>query len=100
MSRVIVEILLGVAVAALLLSVYYNYKFARIILRVEDVIEESLDDLDARYQAMTEITKRPVFFDSVEVRQVIAEIGLSRDAILKIANRLTAVGEINERSPN
>jgi len=93
---VIVEIILGVTVAALVSSVYYNYKFARIILRVEDAIEESLDELDARYQAMSEITKRPVFFDSVEVRQVIAEIGHSRDIILKVANRLTSVGEINE----
>ncbi len=96
MSRVIAEILLGISTVALVLSVYYNYKFARIILRVEDAIEESLDDLDARYQTMSEIVKRPVFFDSVEVRQVISELGLSRDVILKIANRLTSVGKVNE----
>jgi hypothetical protein len=95
-SRVIAEILLGISTVALVLSVYYNYKFARIILRVEDAIEESLDDLDARYQTMSEIVKRPVFFDSVEVRQVISELGLSRDVILKIANRLTSVGKVNE----
>ena len=96
----IVEILLGIVVAVLIVSVYYNYKFARLILRMEDAIEESLDDLDNRYQAMSEIMQRPVFFDSVEVRQVIAEIGASRDNILKIAGRLSSVGDANERSAN
>jgi len=94
------EILLGIAVAALIVSVYYNYKFARLILRMEDAIEESLDDLDSRYQAMSEIMQRPVFFDSIEVRQVIAEIGASRDNILKIASRLSSVGDADERSAN
>ncbi len=96
----IVEILLGIVVAVLIVSVYYNYKFARLILRMEDAIEESLDDLDNRYQAMSEIMQRPVFFDSLEVRQVIAEIGASRDNILKIAGKLSSVGDANERSAN
>ena len=92
------EILLFVAVAALALSVYFNIKFALIILRVEDIIEASLDELDSRYQIMSEILQRPIFFDSIEVRQVIAEISATRDVILKIARKLTTVGEANERS--
>lgn len=94
----IAEILLGVATGGLALSGYYNYKFARIILRMEDAIEESLDDLDTRYQTMSEIMKRPVFFDSIEVRQVIAEISLSRETVLKIAKNLSEAGDANERS--
>ena len=95
-----IEILLALSVVALIVSTYYNYKFARIILRVEDVVEESLDHLDERYQTMSEIIKKPVFFDSIEVRQVIAEINLCRDAVLRVANSLASVGEVNERSPN
>ena len=94
------EILLCIATVALIVSVYYNYRFATYIFKIEDVIEESLDELDKRYQAISEIMQRPVFFDSIEVRQVIAEIGLSRDTILKIAGRLTSTGDANERSSN
>ena len=63
---------------------------------MEDVVEECLDDLDARYQVLSELSKRPIFFDSVEVRQAIAEISLSRDTILNIAGRLSKVGDPNE----
>ena len=92
------DILLIIVAAALALSIYFNVKFALVILRAEDAIEAALDDLDGRYQAMSEILQRPVFFDSIEVRQVIAEIGACRDVILKVANRLTSVGVANERS--
>ena len=94
------EVLLCIVTVALIVSVYYNYRFATYIFRIEDVIEESLDELDKRYQAISEIMQRPVFFDSIEVRQVIAEIGMSRDTILKIAGRLTSTGDANERSSN
>ena len=92
------EILLGITLSALCISVYYNYKFARIILNFEDRIEGALDDLDARYKKMSEIIRRPIFFDSVEVRQVIAEITETRDTILRIANGIAKVGESNDRA--
>jgi hypothetical protein len=56
---------------------------------VEDAIEESLDILNERYGKMNEILEKPVFFDSVEVRQVIADIRECHRAILIIANKLT-----------
>tara|TARA_B100000287_G_C20155931_1_gene592094 strand:+ start:149 stop:367 length:219 start_codon:yes stop_codon:yes gene_type:complete len=56
---------------------------------LENSIEESLDILDERYGKMNEILKKPVFFDSLEVRQVINEIKGCHDAILIIANKLT-----------
>lgn len=92
------EILLCITLPALCLSAYYNYKFARIILDFEDRIERALDDLDARYKKMSEIIKKPIFFDSIEVRQVIAEITETRDTILKIANGIAKVGEDDDRA--
>jgi hypothetical protein len=56
---------------------------------VEDAIEESLDILNERYGKMNEILEKPVFFDSIEVRQVIADIRECHRAILIIANKLT-----------
>ena len=67
---------------------YKAYAFGRIILNIQDAVEESLEVLDGRYQSVSEILQKPVFFDSVEVRQVIEEIGVTRDAILYIANKI------------
>ena len=67
----------------------FALKMAKIVMRVEDSIEENLDILDSRYESMSKILEKPIFFDSPEVRQVIEDIGRSRDAILYIANSLT-----------
>ena len=56
---------------------------------MEYALEESLDILNERYSKMNEIAQTPVFFDSVEVRQVIAEIKSCHEAILIVANTLT-----------
>jgi len=80
----VVSILLG-------FSIYYNYKFARTIMRVEDAINLSLDELDDRYATISDILEMPVFYDSPQVRQVITDISASRDAVLYVANQLTKV---------
>ena len=67
---------------------YYNYKLGLIILRVQDSIEVSLDTLDSSYKVISSILLKPIFFDSLEVRQVMSEIGRSRDAVLYVANSL------------
>ena len=65
------------------------YQFSVIILNMESAVEESLDILNERYGSIFEITQRPVFFDSVEVRQVISDIKKCHDAVLIVANKLT-----------
>tara|TARA_A100001011_G_C14307693_1_gene843973 strand:+ start:1525 stop:1794 length:270 start_codon:yes stop_codon:yes gene_type:complete len=81
---------------------YKLYRFSIIILQIEESIESCLDILDERYKSMTKIIEKPVFFDSVEVRQVISNIKESRVAILDVANRLTndmeMLNEIEEKS--
>ena len=83
--------LFGVVFVLLCVSVYYNYKFAITIIRVEDAIELSLDELDERYQTISEVLEMPLFFDSPQVRKVIDDISASRDAVLYVANQLTRV---------
>jgi len=75
------------------ISLYFNYKFGLILINLEDGIEESLDILDKKYASISKILERPVFFDSVEVRQVIREIKDSREAILYVANILGSIDE-------
>jgi len=74
------------------------YQFSVIIFKVEDSLEESLDILDKKYKKMNEIIQTPVFFDSVEIRQVISEIKECHAAILKIANKLTYQAGVKSES--
>lgn len=78
---IILFILLGI-------SAFLNYKLGKIILQMEDAIEDSLDEIDQIYGRIVKILEIPVFFDSVEVRQVISDIENTRDVVLKIANNL------------
>jgi hypothetical protein len=74
------------------LSAYYAVKFGLLLLRLEDDIEASLDDIDESFQALSEILQKPIFFDSIEVRQCILEIQKCRSIVVNIANRLTSFG--------
>ena len=85
-------ILIGLCCLLFSFSVFLGwklYQFSIFIMDVEDAIEESLDVLDEKYSRMYEIIQKPVFFDSMEVRQVIADIRDCHSTILQIANRLT-----------
>ena len=72
-----------------IVAALFAVKFALLILRVEDAIEESLDILDERYTSITEIVEIPLFSDSPQIRQVHTDLTRSREAILLIANILT-----------
>lgn len=75
----------------LLVSVYYNIKFALILIKMEDAIEESLDVLDERYASISKVLEIPLFFDSPQIRQVINDIKHTRNSILKVANIISDV---------
>ena len=85
-------ILIGLCCLLLSLSIFLGwklYQFSIVIMDIEDAVEESLDLLNEKYGKMNEILQKPVFFDSVEVRQVIADIRDCHSTILMIANKLT-----------
>ena len=85
-------ILIGLCCLLLTLSIllaWKLYQFSIVLMDVEDAIEESLDILNERYGKMNEVLEKPVFFDSVEVRQVIDDIRECHRAILIVANKLT-----------
>jgi hypothetical protein len=67
------------------------------IFDIEESLEESLDVLDEKYRQMNEILQKPIFFDSVEIRQVVNQIKECHSAILNIAQRLTKnMGTLDE----
>ena len=83
---IISTIILGFLLAV---SIYFNIKHGLIIVRFTESLEETLDIMDERYSKITEIIETPLFYDSPQVRQVLADITLARDAILLSANILT-----------
>ena len=82
--------IIGLAIL-LVISFFYNFKFALIILRVEDVIEESLDIIDEKYADISRILKIRLYYDSPEVRGVLRDVEQTREAILHIARVLSQV---------
>jgi hypothetical protein len=72
-------------------SLFYAFKFARVILRVEDAIGECLDVLDSRYGSITKILETPLFYNSPEVRKVLRDVSMSRDSILYVANTMMSI---------
>ncbi len=94
---ILTYISMGALALFLLVSLYYNYKFGILILRMQDSLESSLDILDTNYNKISEVLEKPIFFDSVEVRSVLKNISDSRDAILYIANDLvTSISDPQE----
>jgi hypothetical protein len=83
---IIILLSLGLAV-----STYYLAKFSLIILRIQEAIEESLDVIDERYQSISKILEIPLFYDSPQIRQVVNDIKITRDTLLKVAKRFATV---------
>ena len=81
------------ACAALLviltLSIYINIRLGITVLRMEDAIEDCLDVIDNKYNSMSEILKRPLFFDSPEVKVVVEDIKTVRESLHAVALSLT-----------
>ena len=72
-----------------LISAYFCLKFALIIIRIQDSLEESIDVLDQKYEIINQICSRPLFYDSQEVRSVLESIRQARDSMITVAKSLT-----------
>lgn len=83
--------LLTVLVLVCIMLGYKLYKYSIIILEIEDAIEKSIDVLNERYESMEKILQKEVFFDSIEVRQVINDIKVSQDSVYYVS--LILMGE-------
>jgi hypothetical protein len=69
----------------------YLYSFAIKIISLEDKVDDAIIVLDENYKKISEILNRPVFFDSVEVRQVISSIYNCQKSIYDIAISLGSI---------
>ncbi len=69
---------------------YYCISFGITILKVQDVLEESLDVIEEKHQKISEILERPLFYDSPEVRTVLSEIAETKVTLHRIAYALSS----------
>ena len=86
-------IIVSVLIVALIISLYYNFKFANIIIKMEDEIGDSLDIIDDKYRSISQILEIPLFFDSPQVRKVLDDIRSARNSLLIIANKLASIDQ-------
>jgi len=77
--------------------VYKLYQYSLIIINTETAIEECLDILNERYENVSAILEKEVFFDSVEVRAVINEIKIRQEAIYQVAEIMIKDKQIDEK---
>ena len=71
-----------------LISAYYCVKFAMIIIKMQEVIEDSLDIIDEKYNNLSKILEIPIFYNNTEIKNAIKEVQETRDVLLYIANQL------------
>jgi hypothetical protein len=69
-------------------SLYFCLKFAIIIIKMQEVIEESLDVIDEKYSNLSKILEIPLFYNNTEIKNAIKEVQETRDVLLYIANQL------------
>lgn len=74
-----------VFVALLGVSLYFNYRHARIIIDTEDALSEALDIMDTGYRALSDVLETPILHDSPEVRNAVFQIKRVRDSIQHVA---------------
>ena len=80
----------------LVISLYYNYKFGRALIRMEDALEESIEKLDDRYNSISKVLEIPLFSDSPQIRQVVADIKECQRSILFVANEIGRLEETTD----
>ena len=83
-------VIIHILTTLLLVTLYFSFKFAIIILRLQETLDESLDVIDEKYNIIGEVCERPLFYDSPEVRRVLQEIKGVRSALHSIAKSLTS----------
>ena len=86
-------ILISVLSILLLFFVYFCIKFALIIIKTQEDLEYALDEIDKKYNRITEILDIPVFFDSPEIRRLLQEIKDIKRVILEVSLRLSRINK-------
>jgi hypothetical protein len=88
--------ILAALIIFLIIVLFFCLKFALIIIHMQDVLEESLDIIDVKYKNISKILEIPIFYNSPEIKSVIAELLDVKRALLYIANQLMKSNKLTE----
>lgn len=78
-----------ILIIVLLFVSYKCFKFAVLLIDIQDSVQNAIDVLDAKHQSIHNILQRPLFYDSQEIRQVVKDIEEAKNSIHNIALKLT-----------
>ena len=70
---------------------YHCYRFAKMILRMQDSMEDSLVIIEERISSISKILEIPLFFDSIEIRRVHEDLHASKDALVKVIESFSKI---------
>lgn len=94
--QIVLIIIIVILIMILMISAYFNYKHAMIILKMIDEVEDSIEVLDSKYKSISEILEIPLFYDSPQIRQVHKDINECRDSVLRVASMLGSIEDEDE----
>ena len=83
-------ILITILSVLLMLATYYCIKFALIIIKIQENLEESIDIIEEKYERINEILEIPVFYDSPEVKKVVEDLNQVRLSLLYVGDLMTS----------
>ncbi len=86
--EITLAIVLTLTLVSLVVSIYFNIKHGLLILNFVETLEETLDLLDEKYHAISQILEIPIFYDSPQIKTVLQDIRDSRDSLLIVASQL------------
>lgn len=83
-------VIISVLILLLIFSSYFMIKFAMIILKIEEVLEESMKNLERSQESISNILEVPLFFDSPQIKRVHDDIKECRDAVTRVIDSLSS----------
>lgn len=75
---------------------YTSFKFGKMLLQVQESIEESLQLIEEKVTSVSRILEIPLFFDSPEIKRVHNDLRDCRDIIVKVANSFSRIEETED----
>jgi hypothetical protein len=91
------DYIIMILILLLCISIFYCIKFALIIIKMQDAIENSLDEIDNQYNRISKILEIPLFYDSPEIKRVLLDLEEARNSLLYVANTLNDSNSLEDK---
>jgi len=100
MSTIIIVVLIIALITITTTSVFIISRLTNIIYDIGEQIEESLDLIDKSYHEIGRVLTFPIFHDDPVVRQTVGAIKRAHNALLLVANKISAHPKLKLKKQN